>query len=95
MSLQEDLEQVLEPLRALPKQWRRAAPLLASEAFQAAVALLEPAPEKELLALASGDDALEGLVGEQRSGPALRFRQRPQTVEQLLELAHVSSASSS
>ena len=41
------------------------------------------------------DGALEALVREQRSGTALRLRQRPQSVEQLLELRHLSPASSS
>jgi ATP-dependent Clp protease ATP-binding subunit ClpC len=47
MTLQEDLEQVLEPLRSLPRRWRRAEALLASEPFQQAVALLEPVADLE------------------------------------------------
>ena len=63
MSLLEDLEQVLEPLRSLPKRWRRAEALLASDPFQQAVALLEPVADLEPFA-GSGDPLVQRVALE-------------------------------
>jgi ATP-dependent Clp protease ATP-binding subunit ClpC len=63
MTLQEDLEQVLEPLRSLPKRWRRAEALLASEPFQQAVALLEPVADLEPY-VGSGDPLVQRVALE-------------------------------
>ena len=89
--------QVLEERRADRVRVRRAPPqrlqrhggeqpVLGARARQQRVVVLR----REQL-----DGALEALVREQRGGPALRLRQRPQSVEQLLELAHVTSPASS
>ena len=57
------------------------------------------ASSNSVVVVAVGDErdgVLERLVGEQRRGPSLSLRQRPQSLERLLELGvHASPASSS
>ncbi len=76
----DELEQLLEALRALPKSERRAAALLASDSFQRAVELLGARSDEALLALAGAEDAIAGAAAFE----ALRRRPADQALGPML-----------